>query len=90
MNYGTTTRDDIQEVLDYQCLKESLHPPDVARFILFLASDDSRMCTSQEYVDRRGLDLVGLKSVGLSVGAAYVRPKGQPPVQRQRKEKECP
>ena len=42
--------DDIQEVLGYQCLKESLHPPDVARFILFLASDDSRMCTSQEYV----------------------------------------
>ncbi len=42
--------DDVQEVLGFQCLKECIYPPDVARFVLFLASDESRMCTSQEYV----------------------------------------
>ena len=42
--------EDIQEVLDFQCLKESLYPSDVARLILFLASDDARMCTSQDFV----------------------------------------
>jgi D-xylose 1-dehydrogenase len=39
-----------KETLDRQCLKEFLYPPDVARMVLFLASDDSRMCTSQEYI----------------------------------------
>lgn len=33
-----------------QCLKEKLYPADVARLVLFLAADDSRMCTSQDFV----------------------------------------
>jgi NAD(P)-dependent dehydrogenase (short-subunit alcohol dehydrogenase family) len=42
--------DEIREVLDLQCLKESLYPPDVARLVLFLAAEDSRMCTSQDFI----------------------------------------
>lgn len=33
-----------------QCLKDKLHPPDVARLVLWLAADDSRMCTAQNFV----------------------------------------
>ncbi len=33
-----------------QCLKEKIHPADVARLVLFLAADDSRMITSQDFV----------------------------------------
>lgn len=33
-----------------QCLPDRLYPPDVARMVLFLASEDSRMCTSQTFV----------------------------------------
>lgn len=33
-----------------QCLKQMLVPDDVARMVLWLASDDSRMCTSQTWV----------------------------------------
>ena len=33
-----------------QCLKEKVYPPDVARMALWLAADDSRMCTSQTWV----------------------------------------
>lgn len=33
-----------------QSLRDRLYPPDVARMVLFLASDDSRMCTSQNYI----------------------------------------
>jgi NAD(P)-dependent dehydrogenase (short-subunit alcohol dehydrogenase family) len=32
-----------------QCLKSGVQPVDLARMVLFLASDDSRMCTSQEF-----------------------------------------
>jgi NAD(P)-dependent dehydrogenase (short-subunit alcohol dehydrogenase family) len=32
-----------------QCLKDRIQPEDVARLVLFLASDDSRMCTAQEW-----------------------------------------
>ncbi|MGB3387880.1 MAG: SDR family oxidoreductase [Pseudaminobacter sp.] len=39
-----------ENLLQVQCLKEKLYPPDVARLILFLASDDSRMITAQNYV----------------------------------------
>ncbi len=35
--------------LEQQCLKELIHPADVARLVLFLAADDSRMCTAQEF-----------------------------------------
>ena len=32
-----------------QCLPDKLQPEDVARMVLFLASDDARMCTAQEF-----------------------------------------
>ena len=32
-----------------QCLKDGIMPEDVARLVLFLSSDDSRMCTAQEW-----------------------------------------
>ena len=32
-----------------QCLPDKLLPEDVARMVLFLASDDGRMCTAQEF-----------------------------------------
>jgi NAD(P)-dependent dehydrogenase (short-subunit alcohol dehydrogenase family) len=35
---------------DRQCLPDRLQPDDLARITLFLASDDSRMCTSQSFI----------------------------------------
>jgi NAD(P)-dependent dehydrogenase (short-subunit alcohol dehydrogenase family) len=32
-----------------QCLPDKLQPGDVARMVLFLAADDSAMCTAQEF-----------------------------------------
>jgi D-xylose 1-dehydrogenase len=32
-----------------QCLKDRLYPPDIARIVLWLAADDSRMATSQTW-----------------------------------------
>jgi D-xylose 1-dehydrogenase len=37
-------------LLRAQCLKTKLVPADVSRLVLWLASDDSRMCTSQSWV----------------------------------------
>jgi NAD(P)-dependent dehydrogenase (short-subunit alcohol dehydrogenase family) len=37
-------------LMQLQCLKEKVYPPDLARMVLWLASDDSRMCTSQLWV----------------------------------------
>ena len=36
-------------LLREQCLKEKVFPPDVARLVLFLAADDSRMCSAQAF-----------------------------------------
>ena len=33
-----------------QCLPGVLMPEDVARLVLFLASDDSAMCTAQDFI----------------------------------------
>ncbi len=33
-----------------QCLPDRLYPPDIARMVLWLAADDSRMCSSQSLV----------------------------------------
>ena len=33
-----------------QCLSAKLYPPHIAKMVLFLASDDSEMCTSQEFI----------------------------------------
>ena len=33
-----------------QCLKDDVNPVDVSRLVLWLAADDSRMCTSQNWI----------------------------------------
>lgn len=35
---------------DNQCLADRVYPPDIARMALFLAADDSTMCTAQTYI----------------------------------------
>ncbi len=39
-----------QQIADRQALKARLHSPDIARMALFLAADDSRMCSKQTFV----------------------------------------
>ena len=39
-----------ENLIRSQCLKQKLGPADVARLVLWLASDDSRMCTAQLWV----------------------------------------
>ncbi len=39
-----------RQIAERQCLTEKLYPPDIARMVLFLAADDSRMCTSQNFI----------------------------------------
>ena len=39
-----------KQIKDRQCLSEKLYAADIARMVLFLAADDSRMCTSQNYI----------------------------------------
>ena len=39
-----------KQIDDRQCLRDRLFPPDIARMALFLAADDSRMCTSQNFI----------------------------------------
>jgi NAD(P)-dependent dehydrogenase (short-subunit alcohol dehydrogenase family) len=39
-----------KEIGQRQCLKSKVYPADVARMALWLAADDSRMCTSQTFV----------------------------------------
>ena len=46
---------EIQRTLDQQCLKERVMPADVAALVLFLASDDARMCTAHSYFVDAGL-----------------------------------
>jgi NAD(P)-dependent dehydrogenase (short-subunit alcohol dehydrogenase family) len=38
-----------QDIRRNQCLPDKLLPRDIAAMVLFLASDDSRMCTAQEF-----------------------------------------
>lgn len=44
-----------QAYLDRQCLKEHLEPADIARFALWLASNESRRCTGQTYIVDAGV-----------------------------------
>ena len=44
-----------RQIADRQCLTGKLYPADIARMVLFLAADDSRMCTSQNYIVDGGL-----------------------------------
>ena len=39
-----------RQIDDRQCLKDRLQPPDIARMVLFLAADDSRMCAAQNFI----------------------------------------
>jgi NAD(P)-dependent dehydrogenase (short-subunit alcohol dehydrogenase family) len=43
------TPDGEAEIVDSQCLKERIEPEHVASLVLFLASDDARLCTGHEY-----------------------------------------
>ena len=38
-----------RELQRNQCLPDRLKPDDIARMVLFLASDDAAMCTAQEF-----------------------------------------
>jgi len=38
------------EIMARQSLKRKLQPEEVARFIVFMASDEASACTSQHYV----------------------------------------
>jgi NAD(P)-dependent dehydrogenase (short-subunit alcohol dehydrogenase family) len=44
------TPDAEEELMRAQCIKRKLYPNDVARLVMFLASDDSSGCTNQSYV----------------------------------------
>ena len=39
-----------RQIAERQCLSDRLYPPDIARMVLFLAADDSRMCASQNFI----------------------------------------
>ncbi|MBP2551630.1 NAD(P)-dependent dehydrogenase (short-subunit alcohol dehydrogenase family) [Neorhizobium galegae] len=39
-----------RQIRERQCLREKVQPQDIARMALFLAADDSRMCTSQQFI----------------------------------------
>jgi NAD(P)-dependent dehydrogenase (short-subunit alcohol dehydrogenase family) len=45
-----------KEIVDAQCLKGRILPEDVAALVLFLASDDARLCTGHEYWIDAGWD----------------------------------
>ena len=38
------------QLMQAQCLKEKVYPPDIARMALWLAADDSRLVTAQNFV----------------------------------------
>lgn len=40
----------LKSVLERQCLKEVIQPNDIARMVLFLAADDGRLCTGQNFI----------------------------------------
>lgn len=39
-----------KNILENQCLKKSVMPEDISAMALFLASDDSRLCTAQHFI----------------------------------------
>jgi NAD(P)-dependent dehydrogenase (short-subunit alcohol dehydrogenase family) len=39
-----------RQIAERQCLPDKLMPSDIARMVLFLAADDSRMCTAQNFI----------------------------------------
>jgi D-xylose 1-dehydrogenase len=43
------------DLIKTQCLKDKVYPQDVANLVLWLAADDSRMCSAQNFVVDGGL-----------------------------------
>jgi NAD(P)-dependent dehydrogenase (short-subunit alcohol dehydrogenase family) len=39
-----------RQIAELQCIKEKVYPADIARMVLFLAADDSRLCTGQDFI----------------------------------------
>ncbi|PSJ60827.1 SDR family NAD(P)-dependent oxidoreductase [Pseudaminobacter soli (ex Li et al. 2025)] len=39
-----------RQIAERQCLPDRLYAPDIARMALFLGADDSRMCSSQQFI----------------------------------------
>ena len=39
-----------KRIAQEQCIPEKLYPPDIARMVLWLAADDSRLVTAQSFV----------------------------------------
>jgi D-xylose 1-dehydrogenase len=44
------TPEGVEELMHRQCLKRKIIPDEIAKFTLFLASDEASACTSQHYV----------------------------------------
>jgi NAD(P)-dependent dehydrogenase (short-subunit alcohol dehydrogenase family) len=44
-----------RDLMKKQCLPEKLYPPDIARMVLWLAADDSRLVTAQNFIVDGGL-----------------------------------
>lgn len=44
-----------RQQLERQCLKVNIRPPDIARMVLFLAANDSCMCTGHTYMVDAGI-----------------------------------
>ena len=44
------TPEAVAATMERQCLKQKLYPPDIARMVLWLAADDSRMVTAQSFI----------------------------------------
>lgn len=40
----------VNDILNNQCIKKSVMPEDISAMALFLASDDSRLCTAQHFI----------------------------------------
>ena len=44
------TEESEKELMQRQCVKRKLVPEDIARFVLFMASDESGACSNQSYI----------------------------------------
>ena len=44
------TEDSEKELMHRQCVKRKLIPEDIARFVLFMASDEAAACSNQSYI----------------------------------------
>jgi NAD(P)-dependent dehydrogenase (short-subunit alcohol dehydrogenase family) len=44
------TPETMEELMRRQCLKRKLMPEEIAKFTVFLASDEASACTNQQYV----------------------------------------